>query len=246
MSLRGASVLAPLLIVALRKHIKKIILLCDKSFTGTALRIYSMKKYFQISMWYVPLIAIISALWLRGQGRGFWNTKSTIDPRWRRTLAKPMSMYALSSFFYSVLGVTHVIVIVTCPGSSPVGWPACFGLPEAFLVTLQGFWSFLSDVRHVGKESWAHPLDRLSAVCLTALQIWKYGFYLRTELKLVDIIWTGGTLLFGIVSKLIDNYALFVKKDEALYARTHFLWHAVFPIGFGSYVIYLRSMTTTC
>ena len=45
--------------------------------------------------------------------------------------------YAVSSFFYTAVGLLALCQIMWCPLASPPGWPPRFGTAEAILISLQ-------------------------------------------------------------------------------------------------------------
>ena len=68
--------------------------------------------------------------------RGAVSRNSSIDPRWRRELAHPRSLYALSCATYATGGLLWALQLAACPESVPP-IAARLGPYEAALVTLQ-------------------------------------------------------------------------------------------------------------
>ena len=154
---------------------------------------------------------------------GIFNKASTVPPKWRKDLKPPFTAYALSSLFYSVVGIMTLVQTIYCPLAIP-GWSVTYSMPEAVLVTLAGLWSYWSDVIAIGTTSIAHPIDRFSAVALTGLQVFKFGFMLLPDMDAIDMAWTGITLTLAIVCKMAD-YKAMQSKSISFYRRSHFWWH---------------------
>ncbi|KAL1507823.1 hypothetical protein AB1Y20_007431 [Prymnesium parvum] len=161
---------------------------------------------------------------------------SSIPLAWRRVLSRPCSAYALSSLLFCLAGVVEFAQCAACAPASPAGFSAKSGVLEAVLVFQQGILSYWSDVLRVGQVSWAHPLDRLSAVSLTGFQLVKICYLVFHSLAWIEIIWLVGGLLTGLSYKVADYYALL--DDDALrYRRTHMLWHVSLPLVFVSHTL---------
>ena len=155
---------------------------------------------------------------------GIFNTASTVPPKWRKDLKAPFTAYAISSLFYSFVGLTTLLQTIYCPLAVAEGWPPSYSIPEAVLVISQGVWSYWSDVIAIGTVSIAHPIDRFSAVALTALQVYKFGFMLLPYMDTIDMVWTGVTLILAIICKMFD-YKAMQSKSVSFYRRSHFWWH---------------------
>lgn len=151
---------------------------------------------------------------------GVFATRSTVNPKWRPNLTQRFTAYALSSLFYSAAGIICLLQLVWCPLASPPGWPTRYSIPEAVLVTLQGVWSYWSDVVAIGTTSIAHPIDRFSAVTLTFFQFYKFGILLWPAMDTPDKVWTSTTLAFAVVCKMADYHAMRA-NDISLYRRSH-------------------------
>ena len=152
---------------------------------------------------------------------GIFNTASATPPSWRPNLTQRYTAYALSSLFYTAAGTFALCAALWCPLASTQGWPPQYAVPEAVLVMLQGVWSYWSDVIDVGTVSYAHPIDRFSAVTLTGLQFVKFGVMLRPWMDRVDALWTGTALLVAIGCKMAD-YDAMQSKSISYYRRSHF------------------------
>eukprot|EP00966_Prymnesium_polylepis_P327948 7383770-Prymnesium_polylepis.1 len=162
--------------------------------------------------------------------------RSSIPHSWRAVLSEPLSAYALSSWCYCVCGLVGLAQATRCPGASPVGWDAAHGARECVLVILQGIWSYLSDVVAVGRVSWAHPVDRFSAVALTFFQAYKLGFLVRATMSWPELLWLAGGLGVGIFYKVADYHAL-LAGDALRYRRTHTAWHVSLPFVFAAHTL---------
>ena len=145
-----------------------------------------------------------------------------------------------------------------CPAASPIGWSAGQGLRESVLVILQGVWSYWSDVLAVGQVSWcrrhsvtrlsptpaprvaqvswAHPIDRASAVALTGFQLFKLLFLMLPTMSWPEVLWLAGGLAAGIYFKVADYYALF-EGNALRYRRSHTLWHVCLPFAFTAHTL---------
>ena len=195
---------------------------------------------------------------------GIFNKKSVVPPKWRPELRQPFTSYALSSWFYSAVGVMTLLQSLYCPLASTPGWPPSFSFPEAVLGILQGVWSYWSDCLAIGtvrsppaglaaaappassrrrappfwpQDSIAHVVDRFSAVALTFLQFYKFLFILLPWMGALDVVWTGSVLLLGAACKMADYHAM-QSANMALYRRSHFWWHVSLPFGLGSWIAY--------
>ena len=169
---------------------------------------------------------------LRFVTRGAWSTASSIRPAWRRQLAVPLSLYGLSCFAYTAVGLHAIALWMACPQAVPE-WPARFALPEATAVTIQGVWSFASDVLNVGRDSHFHAIDRVSALSLVALQLIKFGYLLpqAPSMQWMELasVWFG--LAIGIVCKL-RGFRAILDNSPTGFRRWHTLWHASMPLTF--------------
>jgi hypothetical protein len=176
---------------------------------------------------------------------GVFDVKSNIPPEWRPNLRQPFTAYAISSFFYTAVGIVTLFQIYLCPLAAPPGWPVRYATAEAVLICLQGIWSYCSDVISIGATSFAHPIDRFSAVTLTFFQVYKFGILLRPVLGPVDLAWVGTTLAIGFGCKFADYQAM-QSRNISMYRRSHFWWHVSLPLGFGTYCIYRWANCALC
>mmetsp|Transcript_62590 Transcript_62590/g.104176 ORF Transcript_62590/g.104176 Transcript_62590/m.104176 type:complete len:250 (-) Transcript_62590:286-1035(-) len=165
------------------------------------------------------------------------NSKSSISPRWRSHLTQPLAVYAISCWFYSSLGLLVLAQHAFCPQSLISGWPRHVNIMESVLVIMQGLWSYLSDVRDVGQESFFHIVDRVSAISLTGLQFFKLFVIPPGSLPFFERCWLLACLLIGLLFKVFDYYCI-VTDDVHAYRRSHTLWHFTFPFGFGCFSLH--------
>lgn len=168
-----------------------------------------------------------------------WRRESSLPPGWRYQLYSPFSVYALSSFFISILGIQMLYQSVWCPDAAP-GWPGFpHGVAEATWVIAQGAISYCSDGLYVGVSSWAHVADRSTAPLLFVLQVYKFCYLFLPWLTWPEKVWTWGFgLALGVLIKGLDNHAATTKNLE-LYRATHILWHAQLPAVFGAFNVLL-------
>jgi hypothetical protein len=166
---------------------------------------------------------------LRMVTTGAWSHRSSIKPAWRLRLAAPLSSYAASCFMYTAVGLHAVVLWSVCPEAIPA-WPPAIALPEACLVTLQGLWSFASDVLFVGRDSSFHAVDRVSALSLTALQLAKFGWVLPATLSSseLSIVWFG--ICLGLACK-VQGYRAILGDSVDAFRLWHTLWHVTLPGG---------------
>ena len=160
--------------------------------------------------------------------------KSSIDPRWRRELANPRSLYALSCATYAIGGLLWALQLAACPESVPP-IAARLGPYEAALVTLQSVCSFWSDVLMVGRPSYAHAVDRCSALTLTALQPAKF-LLLTPHLSPAELAWIWGGILVGVGFK-IAGYRAIINDDVDAFRQTHILWHVSLPLALSAWAM---------
>ena len=162
---------------------------------------------------------------------GVWRRRSSISPSWRTHLSVPFSLYALSSFAYTAVGLQAVAMWMACPAAVPE-YSAAIAIPEACLVALQGVWSFHSDVLHVGQDSIFHVVDRASAVTLVAVQLAKFAVFLPWSMTSAEVIgvWIG--LVAGIFCKL-RGYRAILRGSVESFRLWHILWHVSMPLTIG-------------
>mmetsp|Transcript_26777 Transcript_26777/g.58793 ORF Transcript_26777/g.58793 Transcript_26777/m.58793 type:complete len:205 (+) Transcript_26777:215-829(+) len=157
---------------------------------------------------------------------GLVKTQSSIDPQWRMILANPFSVYATSSFAYSLAGALALMQTMSCPCILP-GWPYRLCCVESLLVIQQGLLSYWADALRIGLKSVAHPIDRVSAVTLTALQLFKYSICI--EMSPAERIWIWAALLAALSMKVLGYYAI-LSRNVYLFRDAHTLWHLSLPI----------------
>ena len=89
-----------------------------------------------------PVVNLCQPAWLVPLGRVVgkrFSRQTSLPPGWRAELYSPCSMYALSSFTYSILGMQMLYQNVWYPDAAP-GWPARpYGILEAVQVFKFGF-----------------------------------------------------------------------------------------------------------
>lgn len=161
---------------------------------------------------------------------GALNVRSSVPPGWRPHLAR-VSVYALSCFFYSAVGIHGLALFARC-SSAVANWPAQVAIVEALLVTAQGCWSFSSDVLYVGLSSRMHVVDRCSAIALTALQLLKFGVVVR--LTVAEALWIWSGIGAAIFCKL-KGYRALLGGTAADFRLWHTLWHASLPLAVGGF-----------
>ena len=198
---------------------------------------------FQPAWLFKPLAEVQRTLG-RVVGKRF-SRQTSLPPGWRAELYSPCSMYALSSFTYSILGMQMLYQNVWYPDAAP-GWPARpYGILEAVWVILMGFVSYASDGLMVGKTSWAHVIDRILAPALYFLQVFKFGFLFLPWLTWPEKIWTWALgLIFGAVIKWWDSETI-ARNDLEGYRFMHQVWHLHLPLIFGAFNIYLVMRSTS-
>ena len=157
--------------------------------------------------------------------------QSSIPHSWRRHLAVPLSVYGLSSFTYVAVGLHALALWSSCPSAIPE-WPPAIARPEACLVTLQGIWSFFSDVLNVGRDSAFHPIDRASALALVAVQLIKFGLVMPHSMTVAELVWIWFGLAGGIGRKLCGYRAILRGSPES-FRTWHTLWHVSMPLFVG-------------
>ena len=167
---------------------------------------------------------------LRMISYGAVSRRSSIPNSWRKLLAQPASSYGLSCFAYTAVGLHAIALWATCPAAFP-DWPAKIAIPEASLVSLQGVWSFCSDVLFVGRESGFHAVDRVSALSLTALQIAKFSLLLT--LSSYEKLWVCTGIVAGLGCKLRGYRAILDGSAEG-FRRAHIWWHLSLPLVIGT------------
>jgi len=164
---------------------------------------------------------------------GALNRNSSIKPSWRTRLARPCSLYGLSCFAYTVVGLHSMALWLLCPQAIPE-WPPHIAVPESFLVAVQGLWSFASDVVHVGQPSTFHVVDRVSALVLVAAQLAKFCWLLPRSLSVAERAWIWGGLAIGIACK-VGGFKAVISGGSADFHRWHILWHLSLPLTFGAF-----------
>jgi hypothetical protein len=135
------------------------------------------------------------------------STKSVIPAKWRAQLARPASLYGISSWSYTVLGLFVLAQARDCPRSLP-GATSHACLPaelEALLVIVQGALSFMADVWNIGRPSLFHCLDRSSAVCLVCAQLLKFG---SATLPAGEVLFVWSSLAVSLLCKLMSGRAI--------------------------------------
>ena len=80
--------------------------------------------------------------------------------------------------------------------------------------------------------SWAHPIDRSSAITLTALQLYKVLYLMLPAMTALELVWLVSSLGLGLSFKVAGYHALLAGDAES-FRRNHTLWHMSFPLAFG-------------
>ncbi len=172
---------------------------------------------------------------------GALSLKSSVPTSWRRSLACPRNsplsaMYAASSWLFTLTAMVGLLNLA-CPDAH-LPWPAAFHATEGILLALQGYWSYLSDVKCVGTASWAHPVDRASAMFLVIVQFFKFVLVLPRATPPVtspaELAWVGVGVAFGVAVKVI-GYRQLILGHERRYAIAHIMWHLSLPLVVGGF-----------
>ena len=163
---------------------------------------------------------------------GAVSPKSSVPPSWRAHLSKPLSLYGMSSFTYSVTGLHALFMSLHCPGALPA-WADYFTV-EAVLVTIQGVLSFCADVLNIGRPSIFHVLDRCLALTLTGLQLLKFAVILPPWMSRGELafVWLG--IAVGIYCK-VQGYNAILHKQMERFRTWHIWWHFVMPLAIGAW-----------
>jgi hypothetical protein len=176
-------------------------------------------------------------LWMCTAGLG--TMRSSIPNAWRPLLMQPSKhgmitwLYGASSFLYTLVGMQALIMFYVCPEAVPE-WPQRVALVESGLVSMQGVWSFCSDVVNVGIPSRFHMIDRVTAISLMALQFLKYGVLVRPSLSLLEIAWIWLGLAVSVRCKL-GGYQAILRNEAESYRAWHIAWHVSLPVVFGCF-----------
>ena len=87
----------------------------------------------------------------------------------------------------------------------------------------------------VGLQSWAHPVDRLGAVPLTALQVYKCFVAIPSRgASVLELVWLWAAVGVGVGYKLCGTRAI-MTRDMARYRHCHTAWHLVLPLGLAAF-----------
>ena len=167
-----------------------------------------------------------------------FTNRSRIDPRWRTHLSRPCSLYGLSSWSYTAIGLLLLSHCLLCPAALAewaVGHPT-LALGEACALTLQGGWSFLSDVLNIGRTSWLHSLDRVSALTLTFLQLVKFGVIMVPGMSAYELAYVWGGIGIGVAAKLMGSRAI-LDQSMAGFRGWHTVWHLELPAALGGFLV---------
>ena len=85
--------------------------------------------------------------------------------------------------------------------------------------------------------SWAHPIDRFSAISLTGLQLFKVGYLMLPGLSWAEVLWLASGLMTGLYFKLADYHAV-LEGDALHYCRSHTMWHVSLPLAFTAHTLW--------
>ena len=160
--------------------------------------------------------------------RGAISPRSSVKPSWHKELNR-FSLYACSSWFYTVVGVHGLCMFLSCPTVYP-GWPPHIAIPDVTLVMLQGIWSFNSDVRNIGLTSKWHVVDRLTAQALTLFQVVKFAYFLVPPVlspAQFAFVWFGFFVAFFCK---LQGYKAIVDASLPRFKFWHTLWHISLPL----------------
>jgi len=154
-----------------------------------------------------------------------------VPAAWRQHVHR-LSLYALSSFFYAVVGAVLLLGLCLHPERTLYA--------GEWVEMLLWFWqagaSYWCDVIDLGIPSISHPIDRFSAVVFTVQQCVKYGL-VRCKGPLAH--WLALSMSSGFILGLycFHRSGVAVKKCEMQhYLRWHTLWHLSLPLNALSFI----------
>ena len=156
-------------------------------------------------------------------------SRSNINPAWRPRLSQPLSVYGFSCWTYSIAGILVLAQSLVCPTAFLPDW-ANVARKEGCALVLQGCWSFCSDVLNVGRPSRFHSIDRVSALMLTCIQIFKFGIIAPYAIRLDQLLWGWLSIVVGLSCKLMGSRAILADCVEDFYFW-HCMWHLTLPVG---------------
>ena len=163
------------------------------------------------------------------------NRNSLVPAKWRAQLSQPATLYGMSPVAYTLLGLHELTQAACCPRSLPGESTAILPVrTEAILLIAQGVWSFMSDVRNIGRPSLFHCIDRFSAVCLFGVQLLKFS---TAALPLWELLFVWCSLAVGFYCKVMSSRAI-VAGSASSYAHWHLCWHWSLPFLMLSYHLY--------
>ena len=150
--------------------------------------------------------------------------KCKVPSAWRSQVSL-LSVYALSSFYFSVAGV----FMMHCFARRPERLLYPGEQHEAWLWVWQGFVSFQCDAVDLGRPSLSHPVDRISATLVILHQcqkhwtaIWR-GEYTGFEAAILNGGIAAGLLCFRRSCEAVRS------KSLRGYCFWHAAWHFVLP-----------------
>lgn len=146
-----------------------------------------------------------------------------VPAHWRH-LKTFWSVYAWSSFAYSVTGVVYLLLLRRHPEKALY---ASEILIEPALWIWQGVISFVCDFVDLGRLSWSHPADRFCACVFISSQVVKFFYFLRACswpcLLLFPPALGGSLWIFG------RSCLACTRRDAASYFFWHSAWHFALP-----------------
>ena len=150
-------------------------------------------------------------------------TNAPVPAHWRH-LKTFWSVYAWSSFAYSVTGVVYLLLLRRYPEKALYTSEI---LIEPALWIWQGVISFVCDFVDLGRLSWSHPADRFCACLFISSQVVKFFYFFRAcswPCLLIFPPALGGSLwIFG------RSCLACTRRDAASYFFWHSAWHFALP-----------------
>lgn len=157
----------------------------------------------------------------------FLSTKSCVPREWAER-AQSTPLYALSSFSYSVVGISMFFNLPCIALYHKPPFSEQVLMIEAALLVVQGFFSFLADVVYLSLDSSWHRNDRLLATTLTSVQFLRL---FRTSGVPAGVILCYAASLVGAICCFRRSKTARARGVCAHYLLWHGMWHAVLPVG---------------
>lgn len=158
-----------------------------------------------------------------------------VPSRWRTEPSlQPLSLYGLSSFNYSLIGVLLFALLVSRPERAVYSAEYL----EAALWMWQGAISYKCDAIDLGVRSWSHPTDRISATLFTIWLSVKYTLVVRCEGSWGVVLWPALSVALLVGVYCFQRSCLACRAaDREAYARWHVRWHFAFPLTMASFYL---------